>query len=722
MNFREVILKMSFKSSKKTKPLRRALCMLVASLMLCLAFTAGVVADGEKHSGVVSPETIVKHYEIAVAFDNSGSMYNNAAWYQAKYAMEIFASMIDFNNGDKLTVFPMHPVTVDGNKDSQQITEITISSVADIDKLHNMYTPKAAGTPFGTVKTAYNYLSSVNSSKERWLIVLTDGSFDEHSCDDALMEMAKNVKVQYIPFGEKSDEYKDTASDDNFFACNKITSEKQLQSEMINVCNRIFQRDILDGYLNNNTLSLELSMKKVIVFAQGNGAEIISLKDSSGRAVNKLSDSGQRKYSNLGTKDAFALPKELENQTGQVVTFDACAKGKYTLEYSNADEIQVFYEPDVAMIIDFIDEDGVVEDFSDGEIREGEYTYKVKIIDAQTGEDVSTHKLLGGNVDINGTVTYPGLFGGKVIELKDGQKVTFTPGDNIEFDIYATYLGKYELRCLDSANIPWDKIKITSRTESLKVEAEVEQDHEWYQLSKNDEWKPIRLDLSLDGKPLTDEQLDNATVSIKLDDPNQTLAYKLEVLHGESAINIHIGRDESGNYVPLAEGKYDATITVSTVDRFSNTVSGEDDVDFTVSERSYSYIFWKWVLIILAAIILLLILLGFPTKPKIVYISIGNNSFTFFPKRNSRLTVKYSRAAQDYIFKADCKTHWRWFRNSWLKNVFKRGDMSFKLKLENKAASVTNLTIEADPVVEGYIGWQDGNKQPSANVFTNRKD
>ncbi|MBR5859579.1 MAG: hypothetical protein IKZ05_06610 [Clostridia bacterium] len=194
------------------------------------------------------------------------------------------------------------------------------------------------------------------------------------------------------------------------------------------------------------------------------------------------------------------------------------------------------------------------------------------------------------------------------------------------------------------------------------------------------------------------------------------------MLHGESAINIHIGRDESGNYVPLAEGKYDATITVSTVDRFSNTVSGEDDVDFTVSERSYSYIFWKWVLIILAAIILLLILLGFPTKPKIVYISIGNNSFTFFPKRNSRLTVKYSRAAQDYIFKADCKTHWRWFRNSWLKNVFKRGDMSFKLKLENKAASVTNLTIEADPVVEGYIGWQDGNKQPSANVFTNRKD
>ena len=48
--------------------------------------------------------------------------------------------------------------------------------------------------------------------------------------------------------------------------------------------------------------------------------------------------------------------------------------------------------------------------------------------------------------------------------------------------------------------------------------------------------------------------------------------------------------------------------------------------------------------------------------------------------------------------------------------------MSFKLEVDSKANSISNLTIESDPVVDGYIGWQDGNQNRSANVFTNRKD
>ena len=49
----------------------------------------------------------VKTYEIAVVFDNSGSMYDNQAWCRAKYAMEIFSSMLHYDSGDVLKIFPM---------------------------------------------------------------------------------------------------------------------------------------------------------------------------------------------------------------------------------------------------------------------------------------------------------------------------------------------------------------------------------------------------------------------------------------------------------------------------------------------------------------------------------------------------------------------------------------------------------------------------------------
>ena len=50
-----------------------------------------------------------KSYEIAIVFDNSGSMYENQgkSWCRAKYAMEIFASMLNYDKGDKLWIYPL---------------------------------------------------------------------------------------------------------------------------------------------------------------------------------------------------------------------------------------------------------------------------------------------------------------------------------------------------------------------------------------------------------------------------------------------------------------------------------------------------------------------------------------------------------------------------------------------------------------------------------------
>ena len=87
------------------------LSLIISALLLVVG---GILPSiGAAAADVVKIE---KTYDIAVAYDNSGSMYDNDdRWCKAKFAMEIFASMLDYKNGDKLTVFPMWEVVTDGS-------------------------------------------------------------------------------------------------------------------------------------------------------------------------------------------------------------------------------------------------------------------------------------------------------------------------------------------------------------------------------------------------------------------------------------------------------------------------------------------------------------------------------------------------------------------------------------------------------------------------------
>ena len=79
-------------------------------------------------------------------FDNSGSMYGpgNMAWSQATYAMEVFAAMMNYDNGDQMKIFPMHNVTTGG---AGETSSITVKSISDIGQIHNMYTPSLLARP-----------------------------------------------------------------------------------------------------------------------------------------------------------------------------------------------------------------------------------------------------------------------------------------------------------------------------------------------------------------------------------------------------------------------------------------------------------------------------------------------------------------------------------------------------------------------------------------------
>jgi len=724
------------KKMKKTNAFKRLFSLTLALVMVLGIFTVTALAKGNKEepkpSGVISADKIEKSYEIAVAYDNSGSMYfsNNkpvSSWYQAKYAMEIFASMMDLDNGDKLTIFPMHAVTTDSS--SAQTTQIDIRSIKDIDKIHNMYTIEALGTPYDPIDNAYEHLMD-SSADERWLIVLTDGSEftdvvdrNKKSCSlhSALIGLSKDVNVQYLPLGTESIVLKPKG---RFYATEKqITSENMLQKELISACNKIFQRDELEGTLKGTKLTLDLSMKKLIVFAQGNGAEIISLKNSEGTEINRLVDSGKRTYSDKGAanKSAAVLPEKLKKQTGQVVTFDACRKGTYTLDCANANDIKIFYEPDVTMEFSFINKaDGIPEDFSDGSIIAGEYTYKVKIIDNQTRKDVSNHKLMG-DVSINSYITYPGE---DPKPIEDDSEITFTPEENISFDISATYLGKYRLSTDDDSLIDWSNIEVLSKDSDLKVKPVIEQPGDWYTISDYKKWKPIRVELSLDGEKLTDEQLKQATISIDLKDKEKSLPYITEILPGESAINIHLGKNEKGEFCEPDTGKYEMSIGATAPDEYGEIVkSGTEEASFEIQKYSkiIKIIFW----LIVAAIIIFL--LSIPSTPSKIYLSVGTKRPSVQGAFSSARGFNVECISTDFrgkrAFSAQVKRKNTFFRNSWVLRWTSRSMTCYLSDITPTRATKLSLLNDGSKKVEisdgDEITWREGSKTYTGIVNIN---
>ena len=150
------------------KRARKTLCRALA-LLLALLMIAGVVATGLS-AGAANVTKTEKSYDIAVVFDNSGSMYiNTAAWCRAKYAMEIFASMLNYGK-DKLHIFPMWEVTTDGTKPAVgaggSYAPIAIQSSSDLDKISNLFTVRPSGTPFAPVTEAYEYLNKSTADEK----------------------------------------------------------------------------------------------------------------------------------------------------------------------------------------------------------------------------------------------------------------------------------------------------------------------------------------------------------------------------------------------------------------------------------------------------------------------------------------------------------------------------------------------------------------------------
>lgn len=603
----------------------RGLCKFFSALLAVLLFCVTLMATLST-ANAASITKVEKSYEIALVFDNSGSMYANRAWCRAKYAMEIFASMLNYDKGDKLQIFPMWEITTDGSKPDSggSYSAVEINDKNDLDKISNLYTVHPSNTPFEPITEAHNYLKS-STATEKWMVVLTDGEFNQNTrnqpaaidLQSRLSSLASNnIKVQYLGFGKAQKLNPDEAK--GFYA--KQSSDTSLKDDLIGICNLIFQRSILPhNRLNGTSLEIDLSMKNLIVFVQGPDAKISSLTDESGKEVRITLDSGQRKYSDIRAKGYENAP--LDNTlAGQVVTFAECPKGKYTLNYSNSDTIQVFYEPDVDIQVTLMNSDGEVVDPLSGEIIAGEYTVSSAIVDSSTKEDVTHHKLMGSDVILK-TFVKP-LNATDYTSYPNGAKIKFEPDSSTEVYVEGTYLKKYKISTRNDPSAFPMPLAVKEPITDFEIETTVLQPQSWYKIKDHAKWNPIKVSMTVDDHPLTDEQLANTKITVE---PSGDLPYWYEPVPGGSAYNIYIGRDENGKYIEPEKGKYKIKTTAAYTDEFGKENKDEDIVSCEIQRYSKFWRWLFWVLMVLAVLTLINMILNHPTLPAAVYLNISKS-------------------------------------------------------------------------------------------------
>lgn len=685
--------------------MRNRLRYFAALLLVFLTFSMAF-SFGTSQAAVVTKTK--KNYEIAVVFDNSGSMYYNQAWCRAKYAMEIFASMLRYDDGDVLKIFPMWEVTTDGSKPEAggSYAGIEIKSRADIDKISNLYTVHPSDTPFAPVTEAYAALQA-SKAKEKWLIVLTDGVFNqEERGTKAAIDLgnrlkglaSSNIKVQYLGIGSATPLPSDEA---HYFYSNNST-DVSLKEDLVRICNTIFQRSVLpEKYISGSTVTLDMSMKSLIVFAQGPDAMVTSLTADDGREIPVTLDSGQRKYSTISAGGAlFANAPVDTTLAGQVVTFGACPRGTYTLNYSGAERLQIFYEPDVDISISLTNSDGSTVDYSGGTVIADSYTVNYGIVDAVTGEDVTQSELMGGDVSLKAKLK---TSSGSETDLANGGAIELSPDEETEVYVEGTYLKDYKISSNDSNTIPKFKVVMPSEHQ-LDMTLSAGQEKSWFNTREHEKWKPFRIDLLLDSAPLSDEQLAATELGLEF---SKDIPYTVNMLPGESAYEVYIGRDEAGNYVAPENGKYRIKANALMNDKYGRPMTAADKDSFEV--RPYSAI-WPWLrfLIILAIIILILVfILTRKAWPKSMCLDFGSGPNDIDVSENMNLASNMMPGLLPCTAKKASRLYQRFGTRAYIKvtEVYPRYDVtSFKIasgKLYSKGAG----------------GFVDSNGKPFSEVY-----
>ncbi len=367
--------------------MKRLIGLLCAAAMV-FAIAASAAPEAEAASGEA-------RRIIDIVYDDSGSMCVDGytpvdRWSQALYAMEVFATML--GDDDEMNVFLMSdsgekPVSVKGS-DDRRVDTIVASLV------------ESGGTPFAAVEAANRHIQAQPADAERWLVVLTDGSFQPSGTPvQANLEgyARQGISVVYLAIGDSAALLQ--GNDSVGFYTYAAATSREILGNITTIANRIFQQQVLPSNhisVTGGTLTLDIDIpvSQILVFAQGEDMEVKSLSRD-GTPINASEsntvrvDEGNIPPDHTNALLAQGLCGVVKTYTAPGAPFDA---GTYELLVSDASNVEIYYIAGVDIDCCLVDENGV-EITSEETHYAGTYGIEWRFIDPNTGVAVSSDLL-----------------------------------------------------------------------------------------------------------------------------------------------------------------------------------------------------------------------------------------------------------------------------------------------------------------------------------------
>lgn len=405
--------------------------VLLASLLFCASGLLPVIALAEENDKPANDKA------IAIAYDNSGSMFEDTRWNAAQYSVEVLAAMLD--EGDALAVFAMDQpgakITVSGD---QEATE-------RVDAIHNADLGFSEYTNPQPTQDAFDYLKSADAS-EKWLVITTDGEFNQGGGiaqvqDVANQAAAEGMNVIYLAIGNDTSVITEDA---NGGISVKRASSDNVLSSMTEVINQIFGRATLpSGCLDtgNGSLTLEVPMSQIVVFAQGEDVSIGKLTQDGGQGASVIPRTVSVSHVQNAPEGASASGRNhpVDDQLrGVVATFDSnLPAGVYHVDVAGAQNTAVYYVPYVSIAVGLTGEDGVdltLDPTEANTLYAGTYQPNFSMIDPFTNEPLSSSLLDPA------TYTLRVSEGGTISQVAEGESFSLTSG-SANFDATVETVG-----------------------------------------------------------------------------------------------------------------------------------------------------------------------------------------------------------------------------------------------------------------------------------------
>lgn len=439
---------------------------------------------------------------VNLVYDDSGSMIENNngkkvdTWCQAKYAMEVLSAMLSEN--DTMNVYVMSDFESGTSGEPRIVLNGDNDIKSNVKKIHNMVTT-AGNTPFNSVRKAESDLKSLKAD-EKWLVVLTDGEFEDgaikqEKIDEFFSGKPDDIKILYLGMG--ADAGKITANENKNIYYYKAKNNNEILDKITDIGQRVFNRDRLDVESKTKTISFDIPMKELIVFAQGESVDIGEISDKTGKSFKSADLPVTVQYSKKAANNYsdIIIDKTLR---GSIATFQGSyPAGKYDLDVSGAKTIEVYYKPDVEITASLKKGKKEVTDMSN--LAAGDYTINFKLVESGTGKKAKKSKLLG-DVNFEAKVTNNGKMHKK--KYSDGDTIKIEEGP-LSIDATARYLDYHTV----DTHLDYSIYKDKEIGFSIKDNPEHEVTGKGF---KKD--IPMKLQATVDGNIPTAEQWDGMEV------------------------------------------------------------------------------------------------------------------------------------------------------------------------------------------------------------------